>query len=212
MAFQTLWYQTELPIEMVELIKKTLEEKCNEHLESSKIKGDEYSLLVDKKIRNAKNAWLPSAHWIAGFLMHYVNLANIQNFNYDLITFDNQTLQYTSYEEGEYYSWHTDQSIDTYYMPESNFIHGVDERNLKTKLALNGELVRKLSFSLQLSDPSEYEGGELQILDECNGMYQVPKEQGLLVCFDSRAKHRVRKIKNGCRKSLVGWVVGPRWR
>ena len=43
-------------------------------------------------------------------------------------------------------------------------------------------------------------------------MYQAPKQKGLLVLFDSRARHRVRRVRSGCRKSLVGWVLGPRWR
>ena len=30
----------------------------------------------------------------------------------------------------------------------------------------NIELVRKLSFSIQLSDPDDYEGGNVQLLDE----------------------------------------------
>jgi PKHD-type hydroxylase len=30
--------------------------------------------------------------------------------------------------------------------------------------------------------------------------------------FDSRTPHRVRKVRSGLRKSLVGWVVGPRWK
>jgi PKHD-type hydroxylase len=49
-------------------------------------------------------------------------------------------------------------------------------------------------------------------MDESDGIYEVPKKKGLLVCFDSRARHRVNKVTSGRRKSLVGWVVGPRWR
>ena len=30
----------------------------------------------------------------------------------------------------------------------------------------NIELVRKLSFSIQLSDPDDYDGGNLQLMDE----------------------------------------------
>lgn len=65
---------------------------------------------------------------------------------------------------------------------------------------------------MQLSDEDEYEGGELQLLDPTGHLYTVPKERGTISIFDSRLSHRVRKVKSGCRKSLVGWVVGPRWR
>ena len=39
-----------------------------------------------------------------------------------------------------------------------------------------------------------------------------PKQKGIIAFFDSRTPHRVRKVKSGMRKSLVGWVVGPRWK
>ena len=71
---------------------------------------------------------------------------------------------------------------------------------------------RKLSFSLQLTDPSEYEGGVMQIRSFEDTLYEVPKEKGVIVIFDSRARHRVTKVKSGCRKSLVGWVGGPKWK
>ena len=76
----------------------------------------------------------------------------------------------------------------------------------------NIELVRKLSFVVQLSDPDDYEGGNLQLLDENGKSYIAPRKRGTVVVFDSRTQHRVLKVKRGIRKSLVGWVVGPRWR
>ena len=88
---------------------------------------------------------------------------------------------------------------------------------------LNGQYVRKLSFSIQLSDPEDYEGGELEFkvnkygsekrgdfaLDET---FFAPNKKGTIIIFDSRVKHRVCEVKSGVRKSLVGWVVGPRWK
>ena len=75
-----------------------------------------------------------------------------------------------------------------------------------------GECVRKLSFSLQLSDAKDYRGGEVEFVDSSGKRYFAPKQKGTLIIFDSRIKHRVRTIKSGLRKSLVGWVVGPRWK
>ncbi len=77
---------------------------------------------------------------------------------------------------------------------------------------IQGEYVRKLSFALQLSDSNEYTGGEVQFLDNGGKTYFAPKQRGTLMVFDSRTKHRVRRVRSGLRKSLVGWVVGPRWR
>ena len=71
---------------------------------------------------------------------------------------------------------------------------------------------RKLSFSLQLSDPNTYTGGHLQLLPPNDQLTTANLDLGSLIIFDSRTKHRVTKIKSGQRKSLVGWIIGPRWK
>ena len=76
----------------------------------------------------------------------------------------------------------------------------------------NTELVRKLSFAMQLSDPDDYEGGNVQLLDEAGSTYIAPRKKGSIMLFDSRTQHRVLKVTKGVRKSLVGWVLGPRWK
>ena len=76
----------------------------------------------------------------------------------------------------------------------------------------NCELVRKLSFAMQLSDPDDYEGGNVQLLDETGKSYLAPRKKGTIMLFDSRTSHRVLKVTKGIRKSLVGWTVGPRWK
>ena len=80
------------------------------------------------------------------------------------------------------------------------------------QLKIQGEMVRKLSFSLQLSAPEDYRGGELEFIDNNNKPFLAPKQRGTMVVFDSRLRHRVRKVKSGLRKSNVGWVLGPRWK
>jgi PKHD-type hydroxylase len=67
--------------------------------------------------------------------------------------------------------------------------------------------VRKLSFVLQLSDPKDYKGGELQIhLGEEPTV--MKKEQGALFAFPSPTLHEVTAITKGRRYSLVGWITG----
>jgi PKHD-type hydroxylase len=157
-------------------------------------------------VRNSKHHFFSADDWIGGFIWHYVNRANIQNFQYDLLTYDNNQLQYTVYEEGCYYDWHVDADI----RQSSSSMQPISS-NRKSSVAT--EYIRKLSFSLQLSDESDYGGGELQILRGINSdLITVPKLCGTLVVFDSRLPHRVRKVKSGIRKSLVGWIIGPRWR
>jgi len=65
---------------------------------------------------------------------------------------------------------------------------------------------------LLLSDPETYDGGNLQLLDEGGSSYIAPRKRGTIILFDSRTQHRVQKVTRGVRKSIVGWVVGPRFR
>ena len=74
------------------------------------------------------------------------------------------------------------------------------------------EYVRKLSFTLQLSDPDDYEGGNVELINEANENYIAPRQRGTIILFDSRTQHRVNKVTKGTRRSIVGWVVGPRWK
>lgn len=64
---------------------------------------------------------------------------------------------------------------------------------------------RKLSFSVQLSDPNEYEGGEL-LLHLGQEPTVAPKEKGCATFFPSYTLHEVTPITKGTRYSLVGWV------
>ena len=209
MAYQSIWYMTDLPNKVIDIIEEDLEEKFDPQLQDSRVGDGNYGA-VDKDKRNAKNAWVPTTHWIAGFVWHYVQRANRENFLYDLTNIDGESLQYTVYGEGEYYGWHNDAGLTSYYKPSTVGNHGPEIAN--DFINQNCEKVRKLSFSLLLSDPDTYEGGNLQLLDETGKSYIAPRQRGTIILFDSRAQHRVQKVTSGVRKSLVGWVVGPRFR
>lgn len=206
MAFQSIWYYSNLPEEVVNIVEKDLLENFQEDMADSRLYGD----MLNKEKRNSKNAWVPSHHWIGGFIWHYVERANRENFLYDLRCIDGESMQYTQYSEGEFYNWHNDAGLAQQYKPVAvgNRQDGLAEDYLKEKV----EMVRKLSFVLQLSNPDDYEGGNLQLLDESGRSYIAPRKRGTVILFDSRTQHRVLKVKKGTRKSLVGWVVGPRWR
>jgi hypothetical protein len=74
----------------------------------SKLFGD----ALNKEKRNSQNTWIPTTHWVAGFLWHYVQRANRENFLYDLRNIDGESLQYTRYEAGQFYGWHNDASAE----------------------------------------------------------------------------------------------------
>ena len=211
MAYQSLWFQTDLNPKIVGIIEEELSLNFDSQLQNSKV-GDGYEGIIDKEKRNAKNAWVPTSHWIGGFVWHYVQRANRENFQYDLTNIDGESMQYTVYSPGEYYGWHNDQGISSYYKPVSQGNRGHGEQLFQDFVNKNCEQVRKLSFSLLLSDPETYEGGNFQLLDEAGKSYYAPRQRGIIVIFDSRTQHRVKKVTKGVRKSLVGWACGPRWR
>lgn len=184
MAFQTMWFDTFIPKEIVDLIERD----CRDYEDSALVAQVRSG--VNLNTRDSKTSWIPQSHWIGGFCMSYVLKANRDNYQYDITDIDGGEMQYTIYGPGQYYNWHIDAGIDS----------------------LEEGCVRKLSFILQLSEPDEYAGGEVQLLNEQDKMYILPKRRGTFCVFDSRTKHRVRPIESGTRKSLVGWVNGPRWK
>lgn len=211
MACQSIWYFSDIPTNIVDTIEEDLKLKFDPHLELSKVGGGGGGV-VDTGIRNARNTWIPTDHWLGGYVWHYVQRANRENFLYDLENIDGESMQYTVYGNGEYYGWHTDSDLATHYKPVRTANHGSGEQVTQDFINENCEKVRKLSFSLLVSDPEHYRGGNLQLIDESGRSYIAPRQRGTIILFDSRTKHRVTKVTQGIRKSIVGWTVGPRWK
>ena len=92
-------------------------------------------------------------------------------------------IQYTVYnsEDQGHYDWHVDVSSE--------------------------HSTRKLSVVMQLSDPEDYEGGELQL--NTGEIDVVKKQKGMIVIFPSYILHRVTPVTKGVRKTLVLWIDGP---
>ena len=206
MAFQSVWYYSDIPEDVVDIIEKDLSIKFDSEMGDSRLMGD----ALNKDKRNSQNAWVPSSHWLGGFMWHYISRANRENFLYDLRCIDGESMQYTQYGVGQFYSWHNDAGIACHYKPET--VGNRMEGRANDFVNENTELVRKLSFVLQLSDADDYEGGNLQLLDEAGKSYFAPRKRGTVILFDSRTQHRVLPVKSGLRKSIVGWTVGPRWK
>jgi len=136
------------------------------------------------KIRRSQVSWLsntPDSKWVFEKLAHIAASLNSQYYRFNLTGFE--TLQLTNYDQSEngMYGWHQD------------YGRGIS---------------RKLSLVLQLADPAEYEGGNLQIMTSGNPS-NVRKERGLVAAFPSYALHQVTPVTQGSRQSLVAWVSGP---
>lgn len=140
--------------------------------------------IVDKKIRNVSHSWLPfdKFDWLYSLLEEEIRNMNWLNFKYVLNQMEKiDYLEYYAGEESGKYDAHIDGGIN------SN---------------------RKLSFSVLLSDPSEYDGGDLIIYEGKNPMI-VPKRQGMITFFPSNVLHEVTPVTRGVRRSIVSWVHGP---
>jgi PKHD-type hydroxylase len=68
---------------------------------------------------------------------------------------------------------------------------------------------RKLSFVIQLTDPTEYQGGRLELMF---GQGDAATEKGWMSVFPSYRPHQVTPVTEGVRHAIVGWVHGPSFR
>ena len=71
--------------------------------------------------------------------------------------------------------------------------------------------LRKISISIQLSGPEDYDGGELELMFGTEPQVG-DKTKGTFIAFPSFMLHRVAPVTRGTRWSLVAWILGPRWR
>jgi PKHD-type hydroxylase len=141
-----------------------------------------------ESVRNSTIRWIdlddPKINWLKDELARMTLEANETLFKLDLYGFT-ENFQFTEYEgKGKHYNWHPDIGP--------------------------GQNERKLSIVIQLSNPSDYGGGDLVIN---NGNPMTPdKSQGSVIIFPSFLLHKVEPLLSGTRYSLVSWVGGPAWR
>jgi PKHD-type hydroxylase len=144
---------------------------------------------TDTSIRISETGWIdlnPNSEFIYNILAYIARQLNGQFFDFDLFGFV-EDLQYTVYRDtGGYYTWHLDRGNGT-------------------------TAPRKLSLVLQLSDPSEYEGGDLELFTSVEPT-KMEKKKGFVVAFPSFVLHRVTPVTSGTRRTLVVWLSGPKFR
>jgi predicted 2-oxoglutarate/Fe(II)-dependent dioxygenase YbiX len=71
--------------------------------------------------------------------------------------------------------------------------------------------LRKISISIQLSRPEDYDGGDLELMYGIQPQ-KLDRTRGVLIAFPSFMLHRVTPVTRGTRWSLVAWILGTRWR
>jgi PKHD-type hydroxylase len=93
---------------------------------------------------------------------------------------------FNSYEGGEHYGLHVDGAI-------------------RTPAGRGASLRADLSCTLFLSEPEEYDGGELVVCDTY-GEHEVKLPAGDLVLYPSNSLHRVEPVTRGARVSSFFWL------
>jgi PKHD-type hydroxylase len=153
---------------------------------AKKIKSEESKIIGNssKDYRKSNVTWLSpnqELEWVYRKLTDIIEDLNSKYFKFNIYGF-NERLQFTHYKS-----------------PEGKYKKHVDR--------IYNFLIRKLSVSVQLSDPKNYQGGELILYQNEEGVV-MHKEQGDLILFPSFVMHEVKKVTKGERFSLVGWVTG----
>ena len=149
---------------------------------------------VDSKMRSSKIKWIPQNQdwwWLYEKLSNMVVEANNSIWNFNLTSIPEQ-IQYTEYLSTNkgHYDWHADIGP------------GILSK-------------RKISITVQLSSPEEYEGGNLEIFrgGSMNGPFEAAeKNEGCVFIFPSYTMHRVTPITKGIRKSFVLWLGGEHYK
>lgn len=116
--------------------------------------------------------------WLYDRLGREIQQVNAEAYGYHLSGIE--AIQLATYEEGDFYDWHTD-------------------------LGQGDNSTRKLSLSIQLTASEDYDGGELEFMKVADtGL----KDQGAIIFFPSFLHHQVKPVTRGRRYSLVAWVHG----
>ncbi len=140
-------------------------------------------------IRKSDIKWMHSndkSFWVYERISQFAKQANDTLWKFNLSSIID-SIQYTVYYEGGgHYGWHID-------IGPGSINH------------------RKISCTIQLSDPDEYEGGDFEIWT--GGDFRtIERKQGCAILFPSFLMHRVTPVTKGIRRSLVLWMGGDSYK
>ena len=185
-------------------------ETCNKIIQldqRSFVQGEvrDKSLSLKKLKRETRNSLVKFSadQWLFDLIWPYMDEAN-RNAGWNFQIDWTESVQLTRYTKDGFYNWHVDQDAKPY---PSNSPH----KNYRGK-------VRKLSLTINLTDPSTYKGGRMQFefpkiakkaeVGECLSA----RAQGSVIVFPSFVLHRVTPVTEGTRYSLVAWFLGEPFR
>lgn len=133
---------------------------------------------------------MPQFGWVFDDLWKMAIQANREWFGFHITNLDFvQVAEYRDDVQGEYKKHH-----DTFWINESPY-H------------------RKITCVIQLTDPSQYEGGDLELYD-LHGIHPDKQElrtRGTAIFFPSFINHAATPVTKGTRHSLAAWFEGPKF-
>ena len=141
----------------------------------------------NETVRRSRQLWLPPDDyvWVYDRMLKIARRVN-ERYRYQIDSVDDK-IQIAYYDESEqgFFTWHMDWGSEAQQ--------------------------RKISISVPLNDPAEYEGGDLEF--NVSGVpAAVPQEMGAAISFPSYILHRVTPVTRGRRYSMVAWIHGPPFR
>ena len=172
----------------------------------------------EKYIRDSEVSWL-NPKWLYDLIHPFLRTANNQagwKYEWDF----SESFQFTKYGPGQFYGWHADGN-SCHFGRYKRYIPGVSPMTpnggVPTGYTDNPDMVgkiRKLSMTINLNQPGEYDGGNLKFdfgphaqgnrFHECTEI----RPQGSIIVFPSFVHHQVTPVTRGTRYSLVLWSLG----
>ena len=179
-------------------------EKCEEIIQRGTSSLQEAKTVNNtrKDIRKSNISWLHDKD-LYKLVSPYVLDANTNaGWNYEVSMYE--SLQFTCYEQNGHYGWHADWGSD---------IHAAYTEQQAGPGSPKIGKIRKLSMTLNLTDKSNYEGGNLEFdVGQHSGdtQYYSPdvRTQGTIIVFPSYIPHQITPVTSGTRYSLVLWALG----
>jgi PKHD-type hydroxylase len=145
---------------------------------------DQAAKRINHDYRHTHNAWIQREEknlWLFDKMLALVVSANQHKYQFEVDFFE--AIQLAKYDEGMHYDWHTD-------------------------LGPGNAGNRKISVTVQLSLPEDYEGGDLLLDIGAEEPFTAPREVGSVTVFPSFMRHKVAPVTKGTRFSLVVWASG----
>jgi len=182
------------------------------------LKEEHKDVVQNRYVRDSEVCWF-NDRWLYDLIHPYVHTANREagwKYEWDF----SESFQFTKYNKGGFYGWHSD-GRSCHLGKYKRHIPGLNGANQTGKLpmgyTMNPDMVgkvRKLSVTINLNKPGEYEGGNLKFdfgphsererYHECVEI----RPRGSMIVFPSFVHHQVTPVTKGTRYSLVLWACG----